>query len=167
MTRLAAATSSADETFDLAVAVGSLLVPGDLVLLAGDLGTGKTIFAKGLARAVGVTEPVVSPTFTIVREYEGRVPLVHVDVYRLDHLQELHDLGFEELVDDSAVTLVEWGDVVAAVLPRERLEVWIEATDDEHERLVTLHPHGPSWIQREAALAALAERYRPGASKAV
>ena len=75
---------------------------------------------------LGVTEPVVSPTFTIVREYDGRVPFVHVDVYRLDHVQELHDLGFDELVDGDAVTVVEWGDRVSAVLPADRLDVHLD-----------------------------------------
>src|ERR671911_2309313 len=112
-------TRSADETLALAGAVGALLCAGDIVSLVGDLGAGKTVFARGIARALGVTEPVVSPSFTIVREYEGRVPLVHVDVYRLDRVQELHDIGLEELIEDRAVTLVEWGDVVAAYLPAE------------------------------------------------
>ena len=73
---------------------------------------GKTAFAQGLARGLGVDEPVTSPTFTIVQEYEGRVPLAHVDVYRLDRVQDLYDLGFDELVDDDRVTVVEWGDLV-------------------------------------------------------
>jgi tRNA threonylcarbamoyladenosine biosynthesis protein TsaE len=147
-------TRSADETLTLARAVGSLLQAGDLVVLAGDLGTGKTTFARGVARGLGVTGPVVSPTFTIVREYEGRIPLVHVDVYRLDRLQELHDLGFEELVGDHAVTLVEWGDAVDALLPRERLEVGLEPGTGDDDRVVTLAPRGPSWFARAGALAA-------------
>jgi tRNA threonylcarbamoyladenosine biosynthesis protein TsaE len=91
-----AVTRSTDETLELARAVGELLRPGDVISLIGELGAGKTVFARGVARALGVTELVVSPTFTIVREYEGRVPLVHVDVYRIEAVQELHDLGFEE-----------------------------------------------------------------------
>ena len=86
-------------------------------MLDGELGTGKTVLAKGIAVALGITEPVVSPTFTVVREYDVPMPLVHVDVYRLDHLQELHDLGFDDLVGGDAVTVVEWGDRVSAALP--------------------------------------------------
>jgi tRNA threonylcarbamoyladenosine biosynthesis protein TsaE len=147
-------TGSADETLAVAGAIGALLRPGDLVVLAGDLGSGKTTFAKGIGRALAVDEPVVSPTFTIVREYEGRHPLVHVDVYRLDHLQELHDLGLEELIDDEAVTLVEWGDVVAAYLPAERLEIRLEAGAGDDDRVVTIAPRGPSWFARQDQLAA-------------
>jgi tRNA threonylcarbamoyladenosine biosynthesis protein TsaE len=151
---LRTATGSADETVALAESIGALLQPGDVVVLAGDLGTGKTTFAKGIGRALAVGEAVVSPTFTIVRQYEGRLPLVHVDVYRLDHLQELHDLGLEELIEDDAVTLVEWGDVVGAYLPQERLEVRLEAGAGDDDRMVTLVPRGPAWLSREDALAA-------------
>jgi tRNA threonylcarbamoyladenosine biosynthesis protein TsaE len=153
MTCVTALTRSAAETLAVAEAVGALLRPGDVVVLAGDLGTGKTTFARGVARSLGVTGPVVSPTFTIVREYEGRVRLLHVDVYRLERIQELHDVGFEEMVGDDAVTLVEWGDVVAALLPRERLEVRLAAGAGEDDRVVTLIPQGPSWLVRADALA--------------
>lgn len=147
-------TGSADETLEVARVIGGLLRAGDVVVLAGDLGSGKTTFAKGVGRALAVTEPVVSPTFTIVRQYDGRLRLVHVDVYRLDHLQELHDLGLEELIDGEAVTLVEWGDVVAAYLPSERLEVRLEAGADDDDRIITVLPRGPSWLARQDALAA-------------
>jgi tRNA threonylcarbamoyladenosine biosynthesis protein TsaE len=153
-----AVTRSADETLKLAGAAGELLRAGDVVSVAGVLGAGKTVFARGVARALGVSEPVVSPSFTIVREYDGRVPLVHVDVYRIDTIQELHDLGFEEVVRDDAVTLVEWGDVIDALLPRERLDVRLERGPggaDEDERVVELVGHGPSWYERAPDLMAL------------
>jgi len=123
-------TRSAAETRALARSTATLLRAGDVVLLAGDLGAGKTEFVKGLAEGLGVTEPVVSPTFTLAREYEGTLRLVHVDVYRLDRSVELDDLGLEELGDD-AVTAVEWGDVAAAAFPTDRLEVRLEHLDDE------------------------------------
>jgi tRNA threonylcarbamoyladenosine biosynthesis protein TsaE len=146
-------TRSTDETLALAGSVGELLRPGDVVSLAGDLGTGKTVFARGVARALGVTDPIVSPTFTIVREYEGRVPVVHVDVYRIDRFQELHDLGFEEVVRDDAVTLVEWGDVIDGMLPSDRLDVRLAAGADDDERVVEIEGHGRSWRARAAELA--------------
>jgi tRNA threonylcarbamoyladenosine biosynthesis protein TsaE len=146
-------TRSPDETLALAGAVGEVLRAGDVVVLAGDLGSGKTTFARGIARGLDIVEPVVSPTFTIVREYDGRVPLVHVDVYRLENIQELHDLGFEDLLRDDAVTIVEWGDVVAALLPLERLEVHIEDGAGGDERVVRLTAQGPSWRERAEKLA--------------
>jgi tRNA threonylcarbamoyladenosine biosynthesis protein TsaE len=146
-------TRSTDETLALAGSVGELLRPGDVVSLAGDLGTGKTVFARGVARALGVAGPVVSPTFTIVRGYEGRVPVVHVDVYRLDTFQELHDLGFEEVLRDDAVTIVEWGDVVDGMLPDDRLDVRLAAGAGDDERVIEIEGHGRSWRARAAELA--------------
>jgi tRNA threonylcarbamoyladenosine biosynthesis protein TsaE len=146
-------THSADETLALAGTVGELLRAGDVVSLVGDLGAGKTVFARGVARALGVTEPVVSPSFTIVREYGGRMPLVHVDVYRIDTVQELYDLGFEELVRDDAVTLVEWGDMIDGLLPVDRLDVRLAPGDTDDERVVEIEGHGRSWRARAAELA--------------
>ena len=146
-------TRSPDETLAVAKAVGELLRPGDVVSLAGDLGTGKTVFARGVARALGVSDPVVSPSFTIVREYEGRVPVVHVDVYRIGTFQELHDLGFEEVVREDAVTLVEWGDAVDRMLPADRLEVRLAAGAGDDERVIEIEGCGRSWRARAAELA--------------
>ena len=147
-----AVTRSTDETLELARAVGDLLRPGDVVSLVGELGAGKTVFARGVARALGVTELVVSPTFTIVREYEGRVPLVHVDVYRIDAVQELHDLGFEEVVRDDAVTLVEWGDRIDGLLPGDRLDIRLAPGAADDERVVEIEGHGYSWRARATEL---------------
>ncbi len=147
---------SADETFALGRRVASVLRVGDVVVLSGELGAGKTVFAKGVAAGLGVTEPVVSPTFTIVREYDGDLPLQHVDVYRLDHLQEVIDLGLDELLDGHAVTLVEWGEAVGALLPPDRLVVMLAAPPpeiaDDDTRVIELHATGPSWSERMAAL---------------
>jgi tRNA threonylcarbamoyladenosine biosynthesis protein TsaE len=148
-----ALTHSTNETLELAGTVGELLRAGDVVSLVGDLGAGKTVFARGVARALGVTEPVVSPSFTIVREYDGRMPLVHVDVYRIDTVQELYDLGFEELVRDDAVTLVEWGDMIDGLLPVDRLDVRLAPGDTDDERVVEIEGHGRSWRARAAELA--------------
>ena len=143
----------ADATEAVGEAIGALLQTGDLVVLTGELGAGKTTFVKGLARALGVTQPVTSPTFTIVQEYDGRIPVAHVDVYRLDRIQELHDLGFEELLE-RGVTVVEWGEAVAAVLPRDRVDVRIAMTDDDESRTIELVATGPSWAARRAAFEA-------------
>jgi tRNA threonylcarbamoyladenosine biosynthesis protein TsaE len=155
---------SAEETLTLGERIAGVLQLGDVVILSGDLGAGKTVLAKGIARGLGVTEPVVSPTFTIVREYEGDVPLQHLDVYRLDHLQEVIDLGLDELLDGHAVTIVEWGEAVTALLPQDRLEVVLTAPPpeeaDDDTRVIELHGAGPSWAPRLGALTTAAHGER-------
>jgi tRNA threonylcarbamoyladenosine biosynthesis protein TsaE len=147
-------TGSPDATRAVAAAIGSLLEAGDVVSLVGDLGAGKTAFAQGLAHGLGVAGPVTSPTFTIVQEYDGRVPLAHVDVYRLDRIQELHDLGFEELLE-SRVTVVEWGEAIALVLPRDRIEVRLElGDDDDDQRILQIATLGLAFDSRRGAIAA-------------
>jgi tRNA threonylcarbamoyladenosine biosynthesis protein TsaE len=150
-------STSPDDTLALAERVGALLRPGDVVVLSGELGTGKTVFAKGLARALGVTDPVVSPTFTIVHEYAGVVPFVHVDVYRIDRLQELHDLGFDDLLGADAVTVVEWGDRVGSLLPTDRLAVALELGDAPNTRVVEIEAVGSGWTLRRDALRAVTD----------
>jgi tRNA threonylcarbamoyladenosine biosynthesis protein TsaE len=148
-----AATTSVDDTRALAAEVATLAKPGDLIVLAGDLGTGKTAFAQGFARGLGVEDPVTSPAFVLVRTYEGRLPLVHLDVYRLDHMQELVDLGISELLDDGAVTLVEWGDAVTPALPADFLEVRLDMSDGpDDDRSVAIRSVGPTWPPRVDAL---------------
>lgn len=151
MTALTAVTHSAAETRALGRALGSVLARGDVVLLAGGLGAGKTELTKGIADALGVAEAVVSPTFTLARRYEGRVPLLHVDLYRLDRVQELIDLGLEEDADE-AVTVVEWGDVAAAHLPLDRLEIRLDRVTADDDRWVTIVAEGPSWQARRSEL---------------
>lgn len=147
-----AATTSVDDTRALAAGLAALAAPGDLVILSGDLGTGKTAFAQGFAKGLGVEEPVTSPAFILVRTYEGRLPMVHLDVYRLDTMQELVDLGIAELLDDGAVTLVEWGDAVAQGLPADFLEVRLEANGGPDDRLLSIRSVGPGWPPRTRAL---------------
>lgn len=151
---LAAATTDVGQTRTLASAVSELVGPGDLVLLAGELGTGKTAFAQGFAAGLGIEDPVTSPTFTLVRTYPGgRLTMNHVDVYRLERLQEAVDLGLGEMVDDRAVTLIEWGDVVIPALPADFLEVRLDyGPDGDDHRRVMLRTVGPGWAARQRAL---------------
>ena len=143
------ATSSADDTRRLGRAVAEALRPGDVVALAGDLGAGKTAFVQGAAAGLGVTDPVVSPTFTLVREYDGTVHVIHVDVYRLDRISDVVDLGFDEFLDGSAVVFVEWGDVIERLLPESWLAVHLTLDrDDDARRTVLLTGTGPSWQER-------------------
>lgn len=145
-------TTSVDATRALAAAIAELARPGDLLLLVGDLGAGKTAFAQGFGVGLGVEEPITSPTFALVQSYPGRLELHHLDVYRLDHLHEAIDLGLSELLDDESVTLIEWGDTITAALPRDYLEVRVGFADDPEERRIELGPVGPSWQPRQRAL---------------
>ena len=156
---ITARTKSPDDTRELAGAMAGLARAGDVVLLAGELGAGKTVFAQGFGRALGIEEPITSPSFTLVRIYPGRVRLVHADVYRLDHLQEVVDLALPELVDEGAVALVEWGDVAAPALPADYLEVRLEWSEAEDERRVTVGAVGPAWSARQGGLAAALGRW--------
>jgi tRNA threonylcarbamoyladenosine biosynthesis protein TsaE len=146
------ATKSVDDTRAVGAALAELARPGDVLVLAGDLGTGKTAFAQGFARGLGITEPVTSPTFILARTYEGRLRMHHLDVYRLEHLQEAEDLGLAELVDDRGVTLIEWGDVIAPTLPAEHLEVRLDYGAGSDDRTLRLGAAGRSWGMRADAL---------------
>jgi tRNA threonylcarbamoyladenosine biosynthesis protein TsaE len=155
-----AATKSADDTRELAAQVAGLAHAGDMVLLAGDMGAGKTTFTQGFGRALGVVEQVTSPTFTLVRTYEARIPLLHVDAYRLDSLQEVIDLGLHELLDEGAVALIEWGDIIAPVLPTDFLEIRLEFGDADDDRRLRLRSVGQPWSTRMAALRTALDRWR-------
>lgn len=147
-------TASAAETQELAAALAALCGPGDVLVLAGEMGAGKTAFAQGFARGLGVTDAVTSPTFTIVREYSGeRLDLHHLDVYRLDQLREVTELGVAEMLDEDAVMLVEWGDAVLPVLGDQHLEIRLTFGDRDDDRTIELAPHGTSWRARARVLA--------------
>jgi tRNA threonylcarbamoyladenosine biosynthesis protein TsaE len=142
-------TQTAEETRGAGEAIAGLLRGGDAVSLTGDLGAGKTTLVQGAAHGLGVAGPVVSPTFTLVREYEGRLRVVHVDVYRLDRMQDAIDLGLEELAGDDAVLFVEWGDAIEALLPGDALDIELTVPDPASEvRRVRLAGSGPPWAER-------------------
>lgn len=161
------ATTSAAQTQELAAAMAALAQAGDLMVLAGEMGAGKTAFTQGFARGLGITEAVTSPTFTIVREHTGgRLNLHHLDVYRLDHLREVGDLGLAEMLEEEAVMLVEWGDVVLPALGEERLEVALFFTDDDHDdhRHIELRPRGNRWQARQRTLTDALTKWTEGDS---
>mgnify|MGYP001038398022 CR=1 FL=1 len=148
-------THSVDATRQVAAALEPVLRSGDVILLSGDLGAGKTAFVQGLAVALGVQERVTSPTFTLAASYEGRLRLHHLDVYRLDSLAEVLDLDLPELLEDRAVICIEWGEVVIPEIPRDFLRIRIqlghlEEIDDA--RLLEIEPIGPSWVSRNQQL---------------
>ncbi len=119
--------------------LGSLLQPGDVLALEGDLGAGKTTFTKGLAKGLNITRNVNSPTFTIIKEYQGRLPLYHMDVYRVE--DSFEDLGFDEYFEGNGVTVVEWAHLVKEQLPEELLTIYLYLDDNDSRKLV-LEPRG-------------------------
>jgi tRNA threonylcarbamoyladenosine biosynthesis protein TsaE len=135
-------SDSPDETAALGERLGRVLEAGDVVALVGELGAGKTAFVQGLARGLEVTSKrVASPTFTIVNEHPGRVPLYHIDLYRLSHADELFEIGFDEYLGGDGVAVVEWFDRFVEAQPAERLEIAIAITGP-HSRVLTITPHG-------------------------
>lgn len=149
---LAVRTTTAEETRALGTALAPLLRLHDVILLTGELGAGKTTLVQGIARGLGAQEHVASPTFTLVREYvSGRIPIAHVDVYRLDRVQEVVDLALDELEDGDCVLIVEWGDAVEELLPEDRLVVEMLTTDptgEDDTRAISVHAEGPGWDER-------------------
>lgn len=153
-------TYSAEETRIVGASLAPVLLPGDVISLSGDLGAGKTAFVQGIAIALGVEGRVTSPSFTLVHEYQGRFPIVHLDVYRLDSFQEVIDIGFEEMLDPHSVVLIEWGEAIAPMLPRRHLDLDIRRARDaesEDERCLIFRPHGTEWISKVQAMRSTAE----------
>jgi tRNA threonylcarbamoyladenosine biosynthesis protein TsaE len=146
--RLELKAETADDTRSVGEAFADLLRARDAVILTGELGAGKTTLAQGIARGLGVTDRVVSPTFTLVREYHGRLEVAHVDVYRLERIQDVMDLGLEELGDGEAVLLVEWGDAVEEVLPADHVTIELTGVEHDDARRLTFTPGGQTWVER-------------------
>lgn len=120
-------TRGPEETFRLGEELGRKAVPGQVFTLTGDLGVGKTVFTQGLAKGLGIEEPVNSPTFTIVQVYEeGRLPFYHFDVYRIGDVEEMEEVGFEDYVMGDGVSLIEWADLIEEILPEKRTRILIE-----------------------------------------
>lgn len=120
-------TRSPEETFRVGMELGAKAGPGQVFTLTGDLGVGKTVFTQGLAKGLGIDEPVNSPTFTIVQVYEGgRLPFYHFDVYRIGDVEEMDEVGFEDYIMGDGVSLIEWADLIREILPEERTEIRIE-----------------------------------------
>ena len=120
-------TRSAEETYQLGVHIGEKALPGQVYTLVGDLGVGKTVFTQGMAKGLGITEPVSSPTFTIVQVYEeGRLPLYHFDVYRIGDVEEMEEIGYEDYFYGEGVSLIEWANLIEEILPEKYTEIKIE-----------------------------------------
>ncbi|MBE3591840.1 MAG: tRNA (adenosine(37)-N6)-threonylcarbamoyltransferase complex ATPase subunit type 1 TsaE [Thermoanaerobacter sp.] len=131
-----------DETIALGEKLGRLLRSGDIILLYGELGSGKTVFTKGIAKGLEINGPITSPTFTLVNEHRGRISLYHFDLYRLDDYTALYDIGYEEYFYDEGVCAVEWPERLGPLLPKERLEVIIQKGEKEDERVILFKDFG-------------------------
>jgi tRNA threonylcarbamoyladenosine biosynthesis protein TsaE len=147
-------TESVEGTKRIAATIAPFLHGGDVLVLSGDLGGGKTAFVQGLAAAVGIGEAVTSPTFALVQTYRGNITLHHLDAYRLQRPEEFIDLNLPELLEDDAIVAIEWGERLP--LPRNYLVIRfnVDASSDSSDvRLIDIEAVGPSWANRETAIA--------------
>lgn len=120
-------TNSPEETLEFGEKLGEQAEPGQVYTLVGDLGVGKTLFTQGFAKGLGIAEPISSPTFTIVQEYEeGRLLFYHFDVYRIGDIEEMDEIGYEDYISGGGVSLIEWSNLIEEILPEERTEILIE-----------------------------------------
>jgi tRNA threonylcarbamoyladenosine biosynthesis protein TsaE len=166
-------TASAEDTRRLAATVAGALRAGDVIALTGELGAGKTCFVQGAAAALGVPERVTSPSFLLRRDYQGNLPVVHLDVYRLERLQDVIDLGIDDVLGRAGVTFIEWADAMSPLLPHGYLEVELRLpppepsagiAEAEGPRRITVRPRGDDWLRRMAGLRADLVRWRAEAS---
>ncbi len=149
-------TSGVEGTRGIAAATAALVHDGDLITLSGGLGAGKTIFTQALAGALGVTDRVTSPTFTLAHRYQGRLVVNHLDVYRMAGPAESRDLGIDELLEDG-VTLIEWADVIMATLPAGRLDIGFGFGEGDDDRRLEFEIRGGQWSGRSSSLTAALE----------
>ncbi len=141
-------TKSVDETQRLGEKLASFLKPGDILSLTGDLGAGKTCFTQGVARGLGIKRRITSPTFNLIKEYKNTLPLYHFDVYRIDTLEEMRDLGYEEYFFGEGITVIEWGDKIRPILPPNLLEIEFKRLLEANEREIHIFIFSQDWINR-------------------
>lgn len=139
---LTVVTKKAEETKELGVILGKLLVSGDLLFLSGDLGSGKTLFVRGITKGLNSAELATSPTFALIHRYEGDLPLYHLDLYRLRSREELRALALEEILEEEAAVVLEWGDLAKENLPSDFLEVFFQRGETDNSRRLIFSPRG-------------------------
>jgi tRNA threonylcarbamoyladenosine biosynthesis protein TsaE len=142
--RLNLTTKSADETIELGKKLGSMLKGGEIIAMQGTLAAGKTTITKGIAQALGIKDTITSPTFCLISEYEGKIPLYHMDVYRLDGGEDFINLGVEDMIYGKGVSIIEWSEKVMSELPKKTIILRIEPVENTTERKITIEnwPHG-------------------------
>lgn len=148
-------TDSEKETEKLGEKLGKILKPGTIILIRGDLGAGKTVLSRGIARGLGIEEAITSPTFTLVHQYKGRLPLYHFDIYRIGDPEEMYDIGYEEFFYGDGVTVVEWPEKMEWLLPDEYLEIKIERlpSNGQDVRRISIAGKGAQYENLEGELA--------------
>jgi tRNA threonylcarbamoyladenosine biosynthesis protein TsaE len=152
-------SNSPEDTLAIARELGAALRPGDVVALHGDLGAGKTLFCKGVGEALGIPpDRIVSPTFTIVTEHEGRIPLTHIDVYRLAGARDADEIGMRELLSGDSVCLVEWAEKIEELLPTDCIQVTFFFSGDDRRQIAIAAPDLPGFDEfRDRSI-----RFQPG-----
>lgn len=125
-----------ENTKEIGYRLGKLLTPGSVICLIGDLGAGKTTMTQSLAKAIGVDDYITSPTFTIVNEYEGNMPLYHFDVYRIGSSEEMYDIGYDEYINSDGVCIIEWANLIEDILPDEYLDIELNYKDMGREMIL-------------------------------
>lgn len=153
-------TTSPRETQQLASRLVPFLLAGDVISLTGDLGAGKTCFTQGLARTLGIRGRITSPTFSLIKEYRGKLPLYHFDIFRIESVKEMFELGYEDYFFGEGVTVIEWGDKVASLLPQEYVEIEFRRLEKNNHRKIRIKPHGLRW--REKAKQWITEQTQTG-----
>ena len=128
-------SNSAEQTFDAGKALAARLAPGDVIAFHGDLGAGKTVFVRGLAAGLGLDARVTSPTFTIVNEYDGKIPLFHFDMYRLSGSDELFEIGWEDYLSRGGICAVEWSEITEDAFPENTINIHIKKIDDNSREI--------------------------------
>ncbi|RBP44121.1 tRNA (adenosine(37)-N6)-threonylcarbamoyltransferase complex ATPase subunit type 1 TsaE [Garciella nitratireducens] len=135
-------TNSPNETFALGKKIGNFIKPGMVICLSGEMGAGKTALTQGIVKGVGIEDYVTSPTYTIVNEYQGSIPIYHFDVFRIEDVEELYEIGFEEYLDGQGVVILEWASYIEEILPQEYLWISIEKGENFTDRIFTLNAKG-------------------------
>ena len=136
-----------EETEEFGTKLGKILKSGDIICLNGDLGAGKTTLTKSIGLGLDVKEYITSPTFTLINQYRGRLPVYHFDEYRLENADELYDLGFDEYFYGNGVCIIEWADKIENLLPKERLVLDIKKGKDIDERVINITAYGNRYIE--------------------
>ncbi|MDO5708158.1 MAG: tRNA (adenosine(37)-N6)-threonylcarbamoyltransferase complex ATPase subunit type 1 TsaE [Andreesenia angusta] len=133
---------SPEDTYELGIKLGENLKPGDIICLNGDLGAGKTTMTKGIAKGLKIDDNITSPSFTIVNEYYGDTDFYHFDAYRIDDIEEMYDLGYEEYFFSDGISIIEWSNMIEEILPKERLVLNIKYSKEEDKRIIEIEAYG-------------------------